>query len=260
MSLPQDTAARFDRISDVYDETREPLSAEALDRIAALLTRDDVKRILEAGVGTGRIALPLQQRSFEVVGVDLSKGMLMKAREKGVQGLICGDANRLPLRDKEFDAAMMSHVVHLLENPARTFESLSQVASKEIVVLIRKRDGFPDAEDGRREFREAFGKAATELGYPLPERAGGWRNNLEREREFLASFPPTELVVVEDRLVTTTLRKRLLFFEKHPFGYPSDLPDEAYRTIAQRVAESSDIDREFSYRRGEQMAIWRLPR
>lgn len=43
--------------------------------------------VLELGVGTGRLALPLEQAGFEVVGIDSSEAMLAIARRKaGEQG------------------------------------------------------------------------------------------------------------------------------------------------------------------------------
>ena len=74
---------QFDRISQIYDETREPLKEAAVNKIKNILLRDNCSSIMEVGVGTGRVAKPLQERSFEIVGLDVSKGMLLKAREKG---------------------------------------------------------------------------------------------------------------------------------------------------------------------------------
>jgi SAM-dependent methyltransferase len=258
MSLPIDTAARFNRISDIYDETRQPLTSAALDKVASRLSGDGVRLILEAGVGTGRIALPLQQRNFGIFGVDLSRGMLMKAREKGIHTVILADANHLPLRDKQFDAALMAHVIHLLEDPSETFESLRQVATKEIVVLVRKREGASADEDGRIPFRETFRRIAAEQGYHLPERQGGWGDGFRKESEFLSANPPTELVTIEDELVVTTLRERLSFFERRAYGHPTEIPEEAFHRIMQAAIESVDADREVRFRRVEQMAIWRL--
>ena len=93
MSQALGVAGRFDRIAGVYDETREPLGEDALDKAALILAEDGCRRILEVGIGTGRIARPLMQRGFEIVGVDLSRGMMAKARQKGIESLVMGDAN-----------------------------------------------------------------------------------------------------------------------------------------------------------------------
>lgn len=260
MSVARETADRFNRISEVYDETRQPLTREAIDRATEILRADGVRRILEAGVGTGRIALPLQQRKFKIYGVDVAKKMLMKANEKGVQNLIIADANHLPIRDKQVDAAILAHVIHLLENPELTFQSLGRVAVKEIVAFVRKRDDVPAMDDGRASLRENFRRVAAELGYELPDRPGGWWAGFRKEREFLSRSPPTELLTIEDREIVTTMRERISFFEKRAYGHPTELPEQQFRRIMKRVAKSMDLDREIRYRRAEQMAIWRLPR
>ena len=77
-----ETAARFDWISEIYDETSQPLTTAALDRIAERLSGAGIRRILEAGVGTARIALLLQQRGFRIFGSTSRGGRLKKTREK----------------------------------------------------------------------------------------------------------------------------------------------------------------------------------
>ena len=258
MSLSTDTASRYDQISGVYDETREPLSTDALDRLAAILVKSGDRRLLEAGVGTGRIALPLQQRRFEVVGVDLSRGMLAKARAKGLPALIQADANDLPFRDKEFDAVLLAHVLHLLDDPLKTLESLGRAAINEVVVLVTKRErGFASGDVMASPMREAFRKAAAELGYPRPERPVGW-SGFRREEEFLASNPPHTLATVEDKQIVTTIGERLSVFEKRAYGHLNDIPEDRFREILRRVTASLDLNKEVRYRRIEQVAVWKL--
>jgi SAM-dependent methyltransferase len=264
MSQAQETAERFNKISDIYDETREPLTEEALDKAALILSKDGCKQLLEVGVGTGRIAKPLQQRNFEIVGIDLSQGMLAKARKKGIEDLVMGDANHLPFKDKQFDAVVLAHVLHLLEKPAETFGKLATAAKKEIVVFVRRRDqSGRDASssfisDERSSLRQAFRKAAEEAGYPFPERPGEWRERFRGEMDFLSSFPPSELITIQDVEVVTTVGERLSFFEKRAYGFASEVPDEAFHKMIEKVRSSIDVNKEIRYRRAEQMAIWRL--
>jgi ubiquinone/menaquinone biosynthesis C-methylase UbiE len=67
--------------------------------------------VLELGVGTGRIALPIAAAGIEVVGVDLSAGMLAVARERaelaGVElDLHQGDMRSPPV-DGEFPLVLI---------------------------------------------------------------------------------------------------------------------------------------------------------
>jgi ubiquinone/menaquinone biosynthesis C-methylase UbiE len=261
MTQASDVADRFDRISEVYDETREPLTEEALDKAALVLSNDGCKRILEVGIGTGRIAKPLQQRNFEIVGVDFSRGMLTKAQTKGIENLVMGDANHLPFEDKTVDAAVLAHVLHLLEYPAETFGKLARVTRNEIVVFVRKRDDASSVTigDERGVLRQAFRKAAEEMGYTLPSRPDEWRDRFRNETEFLSSFPPSELLTIQDADVTTTLGERLSFFEKRAYGYPAAIPNDVFHKITERMKSSVDTSKEIRYRRVEQMGIWRLP-
>lgn len=54
MSQTANIAEQFDRISHIYDETREPLKKSAVDKIKNIFLRDDCSSIIEVGVGTGR--------------------------------------------------------------------------------------------------------------------------------------------------------------------------------------------------------------
>lgn len=73
----EDVAAGYDAAtSGMHDES-------VINRIVdvlAELTGDG--RALEFGVGTGRIALPLAQRGVDVHGIDMSKAMVARLREK----------------------------------------------------------------------------------------------------------------------------------------------------------------------------------
>ncbi|MFY1675697.1 MULTISPECIES: class I SAM-dependent methyltransferase [unclassified Streptomyces] len=70
-------------VASVYDDLVAPSvpPATAVERLRPHVTG---KRVLEVGVGTGRVALPLADIAAEVVGMDNSPEMLQKLRAKGV--------------------------------------------------------------------------------------------------------------------------------------------------------------------------------
>jgi SAM-dependent methyltransferase len=69
----EDVAERYDR--GTADMAVEPV-------VDFLVERAEAGPVLELGIGTGRIALPLAQRGVDVHGIDLSEAMVAKLREK----------------------------------------------------------------------------------------------------------------------------------------------------------------------------------
>ncbi len=68
-----------ERIADIYDEWYHAYDEAAVDTLGELARGG---RALELGIGTGRIALPLQQKGIPVHGIDASPAMLARLRAK----------------------------------------------------------------------------------------------------------------------------------------------------------------------------------
>lgn len=73
-----------DAFADVYDEwyADEPSTEHAVATLAALAAAAGPGPVLELGVGTGRLAVPLAAAGFEVVGLDASPAMLDRLRAR----------------------------------------------------------------------------------------------------------------------------------------------------------------------------------
>jgi SAM-dependent methyltransferase len=69
-----------DRIAEVYDERTRAL--DPTDAVTTLARLARGGRVLELGIGTGRIALPLAERGVRIEGIDASEAMVAKLREK----------------------------------------------------------------------------------------------------------------------------------------------------------------------------------
>ncbi|MBI4769286.1 MAG: methyltransferase domain-containing protein [Chloroflexi bacterium] len=112
--------APFDRAAENYDQTRGfPPGIADLVGDAALEILGAGRRVLEVGIGTGRVAKPLLARGLHVTGVDLARRMMARLLESLPPGvappdLIEGEAARLPLAPGVFDAVISVHVFHLV--------------------------------------------------------------------------------------------------------------------------------------------------
>lgn len=68
-----------ERIADIYDNW---YSSPEDSSIALLSDLAHHGRVLELGIGTGRVALPLKERGIDISGIDASASMVKKLREK----------------------------------------------------------------------------------------------------------------------------------------------------------------------------------
>jgi SAM-dependent methyltransferase len=107
------TSMPFDRIADRYDETRggEERGRRTVEDLAPWLVPGSV---LEIGVGTGLVALPLQQRGYAVSGVDLSPAMLARALPRIGSRVVCADALALPVASGSVDNVVFVAALHAI--------------------------------------------------------------------------------------------------------------------------------------------------
>jgi SAM-dependent methyltransferase len=115
----------FDGLAPTWETRIGPHHLRALDRAL-----DDVsppRRVLDLGTGTGVVALALAERypEAEVVGIDLSPGMVEEARGKltpelaGRLSFEVGDASALACPDGDFQLAVLSNMILFADELAR---------------------------------------------------------------------------------------------------------------------------------------------
>jgi ubiquinone/menaquinone biosynthesis C-methylase UbiE len=139
----------FDRAVEYYDKTRS-LSSASMDKLVPLIRRTvGDGPCLEIGVGTGRIALPLQADDTDMVGLDLSRAMMHRLVQNagGVAPfpLVNADASSLPFSDDSFAAALAVHVLHLIPEWRQALAELGRVVrpSSPLVIDIGRQTQGP---------------------------------------------------------------------------------------------------------------------
>ena len=164
---------RFDtRVAVQYDALRghPPEVADEIGRaIAAQL--GERARVLELGVGTGRIAVPLAKAGCEVVGIDLSAHMLaalaQRIESNGLQDihLAQGDITALPFREHSFDGALAVHVLHLVSDWAGVLGQLSRLIRPGGTLVLGRDWVDPESMAGaiRNQFRQTVIEVGTDM-------------------------------------------------------------------------------------------------
>ena len=126
-------SVKFDRAVEYYDQTRGFPAGEEKP-VAALIAKAGgfipSSHILEIGVGTGRIALPVSPYINRYYGVDISRPMMQKLKAKQQDEPVYvteADATRLPFPDNTFDGATAVHIFHLIPDWRGALKELARV-------------------------------------------------------------------------------------------------------------------------------------
>ena len=101
------TQTAYDEWAATYDTSPNPQTLLEYDDVLALLNVQRGERILDAACGTGRYTAALLERGANVIGMDISEGMLAVARR------------RLPLADFR-----RGDLTRTLEFPAADFDAI----------------------------------------------------------------------------------------------------------------------------------------
>jgi phosphatidylethanolamine/phosphatidyl-N-methylethanolamine N-methyltransferase len=169
-------AAKVERVytsyAKVYDHIFGKIFHDGREHAVRHLNLVPKERVLEVGVGTG-LALPFYPRFCEIVGIDLSDGMLEKCRERinefGLKhvAVLRMDAGAMEFQDDSFDAVMAAYVVTAVPDYRKVMTEMIRVCKPggRIILLNHFSNGNP--------FIAAFEKVISPLCKQL-----GWRTDL----------------------------------------------------------------------------------
>jgi phosphatidylethanolamine/phosphatidyl-N-methylethanolamine N-methyltransferase len=139
-------ATRVERVysaySRVYDRIFGKVFQDSREVLASSLELRPGSQVLEVGVGTG-LVLPLYPSHCRVTGIDLSEGMLAKARERvealelsHVVALERMDASQMTFADDTFDVVVAAYVVTAVPDHRGLMREIIRVARPGARVLL----------------------------------------------------------------------------------------------------------------------------
>jgi SAM-dependent methyltransferase len=179
----EDHAARFDAKAATYDGDRGPEYREALSLVVAHADPGTSEVVLDLGTGTGAVALALASAAGEVLGRDVSTGMLAEARAKAEadgHGNVSFQTGRfkapaLP-EETEVDVVTSNFAMHHLADDGKR-EAVETVAALDPRRIVLGDVMFFDGPDPEEPFYSpevddpatvgTLAEAFTDAGYAL---------------------------------------------------------------------------------------------
>ena len=117
----------FDIAAERYDQARPHYESQVFDDLAVLAQLEAGSRILEVGCGTGQATLPLAERGYRIVALELGARLAEIARRtvaayKSVEVLV-GPFEEWPLPDEHFDAVVSASAFHWVDPTVRIIKA-----------------------------------------------------------------------------------------------------------------------------------------
>ena len=210
----------FDREAHLYDGRRGPAARKEIEALLRVFEKGT--RLLDAGGGTGRFALPLTEAGKTVTVLDQSRGMLAQARAKGLPLLVLGDAGQMPFRDGEFEGSLFVLLLHLVKDWVRAVHELGRVTEGPVAAVVTRRE--PD-------LREVYCRSRSELGHPTGRLDGGVLHLMDL-------LPPSHVEVISR--VRPTVEAGDLFERFEPSASaPPGIHAEASRRVRERFGTTT---------------------
>ncbi len=257
----------FDRVAGVYDATRampEAVSERVADALALILRETgDAPRLLEVGIGTGRMAVPLAERGVRVTGIDIAPAMLslLLAKRRDI-GVMLAEASRPPLRAGAFDAALFVHILHLVPDAEATVRATLALVRGSGVAIA-------GGDDHRGSIRDEADTIVQRTVHDLSGvDMGGWQpyahGQLTFERVARESGATIETKQIAAWDSSTTARRMIERLEARDFSSAWKIPEaimpELLRRVRPRIeALFGGIETPITYERSFSAIIARLP-
>ena len=257
----------FDRVAHVYDATRglpPEIEREITDAIAAELRAvSATPRLLEVGIGTGRIAAPLAAAGVRVTGIDISTKMLALLRGKRADiDVMLAEASQPPLREASFDGALFVHILHLVPDAAATVRATVPLVRRGGVIL----HGQDERAGGiRARADELMESAITEItGLTTDQHDRRDQGPLLCERAVREAGGTCAVRVAASWTWRATGRGMLERLARKDFSSSWRIPDAALPAVLERVTPQigalyGGLDREVTFERSFSLFVGRLP-
>jgi ubiquinone/menaquinone biosynthesis C-methylase UbiE len=238
----------FDGMAELYDETRvfdQGCFNAALDWLTNMFPPERFRNIIYPGVGTGRVAIPLAEKGYRIMGVDISAEMLLllerklgHSRQPLNISLQQADATELPFRTATFDMAVAVHLFYFISRWQKAVREMLRVLKNDGPLVLMHTGSGAEIPFLNVRYREL----CTEQGYSIHNISVasnrkvvdylgglGYRAEWTRDRWRWSSY--------------IRLDKALDYIKSRAYSFTISVPDEVHSEALNRL--ESEVRQQF---------------
>jgi ubiquinone/menaquinone biosynthesis C-methylase UbiE len=220
----------FDPMVKYYDETRTVDAANlaaSIRWIAGEFSPSLFPKLLEPGIGTGRIAIPLAEQGYSVHGIDVAEAMLAILADRLANykrplniSYQLGDVRQLPFASESFDIVVAVHLFYFIrEWKCAVEEILRTLKTGGPLVLMHTGMGMeiPFVNARYKELCSEHGFQITSLGV----------NSTQDVTDYLSLLGCT-VKFIRNRWSWTShikLEKAIAYVRSRAYSFTTDTPD-----------------------------------
>ncbi len=256
----------FDNMVDLYDQTRtvdNRCLTSTIDLKCERFPPSSYQKLFEPAIGSGRIAFPLADRGYQIVGVDISEAMLSQLNKRVRDNTLpcqqidatVGDVTELKFEDATFDISVVVHLFYFIRDWQRAVREILRVTRPDgPVVLMHTGMGeeIPFLNERYKELCGQQGCAIESVGSASTREVIDYAGSLGYLTE-----------IIRDRwqwMSRVRLDQAISYMKRRAYSFTTFAPDqvhkEAMATIkSQCVDEYGDLSKEIEISNQVYLAI-----
>ena len=194
MDFPRRASLRatFEEVPELYDRVRPTYPPELFDDLAELADLSEGARLLEIGTGPGKASVPLAERGYEIVGIELGERLAGLAR-RNLAGfpnveIVNADFETWEPAAPGFDAVVSFTAFHWIDPEVRYEKTARLLREGGSLAIVETSHVLPEGGDPfwievQADYREVFPDDEAHRP-PLPEDVAGMSAELEASGRF----------------------------------------------------------------------------
>lgn len=141
MGIKESAMKQFGKQAEAYSKGNIFVDGYHLLKIVEISRVKENDRVLDIATGSGFLALEFAKKGNNVTGCDITRNMLLHAREKqknsgltNIDFLLC-DSESLPFPDRAFDVVSCRFAFHHFPNPGKALLEMMRICRDRIVLV-----------------------------------------------------------------------------------------------------------------------------